>query len=207
MIGILDYGAGNLHSVEKAINKLGYAYIRIEDGTCTEEIDQLILPGVGNAGQAMHQLEERGLISYLNRKVEQGIPLLGICLGMQLLLEYCEESQTKTLGFLQGTVPEFDAGEVKVPHMGWNEVKNEKGHFLLNGLNEETDFYFVHSFYAEPTSQQDIIGSTDYGKKFASAVGNEQIMGVQFHPEKSGPAGLTLLDNFCRYAKKKVTSC
>lgn len=207
MIGILDYGAGNMHSVEKAIKKLGYPSIRIEDGTCTEEIDQLILPGVGHAEQAMIQLEERGLIPYIQRKVEEGTPLLGICLGMQLLLEKSDEGNTRGLGLLKGTVPYFDDTKLKVPHMGWNEVKDAKQHFLLKDLPEASDFYFVHSYFAAPTSSDDIIGLTDYGDEFASAIGNDYVMGVQFHPEKSGEAGLKLLDNFCRYAKKKVTSC
>lgn len=207
MIGIIDYGAGNMHSVEKAIKRLGYDYIRIEDGTITDEIDQMILPGVGHAKQAMIQLEERGLITYMNRKVEQGIPLLGICLGMQLLLERSDEGNVLGLGFLKGSVPEFDSTLLKVPHMGWNEVKDAKQHFLLKDLPRETDFYFVHSYFAQPANDEDIIGSTDYGFSFASAIGNESVMGVQFHPEKSGPAGMQLLDNFCRYAKKKVTSC
>lgn len=206
MIGIIDYGAGNLHSVEKAIKRLGYPTVRIEDGTFTEQIDQLILPGVGHAQQAMSQLEERGLISYMKRKVEEGIPLLGICLGMQLLLETSEEGNTPCLGYLKGTVKEFSVDQQKVPHMGWNEVKSAKSHFLLDGISDTTDFYFVHSYYARPTSHKDVIGVTNYGMDFASAIGNEQVMGVQFHPEKSGKAGLQLLDNFCRYAKK-VDAC
>lgn len=206
MIGIIDYGAGNLHSVEKAIKRLGYPTVRIEDGTFTEQVDQLVLPGVGHAEQAMHQLEERGLISYMKRKTEEGIPLLGICLGMQLLLETSEEGNTACLGYLKGTVREFSVENQKVPHMGWNEVMDTQQHFLLRDLPIASDFYFVHSYYAEPADAQDVIGSTDYGHSFASAIGNTQIMGVQFHPEKSGAAGLQLLDNFCRYAKK-VNAC
>lgn len=207
MIGILDYGAGNMHSVEKAIKKLGYPYVRIEDGTYTGEIEQLILPGVGHAEQAMKQLEERGLVSYIERKVEEGIPLLGICLGMQLLLETSEEGDAQGLGLLKGNVPYFADPDLKVPHMGWNDVQDVKGHFLLKDLPEQTDFYFVHSYYAAPKDRDDIIGLTDYGTPFASAIGNDYVMGVQFHPEKSGEAGMKLLDNFCRYAKKKVTTC
>ncbi|WP_342525664.1 imidazole glycerol phosphate synthase subunit HisH [Chryseomicrobium sp. FSL W7-1435] len=207
MIGILDYGAGNMHSVEKAIKKLGYPYIRIEDGTSTDSVDQLILPGVGHAKQAMLQLEERGLIPYIQRKVEEGIPLLGICLGMQLLLEKSDEGDVEGLGLLQGIVPYFDDSKLKVPHMGWNEVEDAKGHFLLKDLPQNTDFYFVHSYFAAPTNKEDIIGITEYGEGFSSAIGNDFVMGVQFHPEKSGEAGMKLLDNFCRYAKKKVPTC
>ncbi|MFC4354623.1 imidazole glycerol phosphate synthase subunit HisH [Chryseomicrobium palamuruense] len=206
MIGIIDYGAGNLHSVEKAIKRLGYPSVRIEDGTFTNVIDQLILPGVGHAEQAMRQLDERGLTTYMQRKTDEGIPLLGICLGMQLLLEKSEEGDTSCLGYLQGTVREFSVENQKVPHMGWNEVADSQQHFLLKDLPDTTDFYFVHSYHAEPKHQEHIIGLTNYGHEFASAIGNEQIMGVQFHPEKSGQAGLKLLDNFCRYAKK-VEAC
>lgn len=206
MIGIIDYGAGNLHSVEKAIKRLGYPTVRIEDGTFTDAIDQLVLPGVGHAEVAMHQLEERGLISYMKRKTDEGIPLLGICLGMQLLLETSEEGNMPCLGYLKGTVREFSVENQKVPHMGWNEVMDTQQHFLLRDLPNASDFYFVHSYYAEPAYDQDVICATEYGQSFASAIGNTQIMGVQFHPEKSGAAGLKLLDNFCRYAKK-VESC
>lgn len=206
MIGIIDYGAGNLHSVEKAIKRLGYPTVRIEDGTFTDAIDQLVLPGVGHAEVAMHQLEERGLISYMKRKTDEGIPLLGICLGMQLLLETSEEGNTPCLGYLKGTVREFSVENQKVPHMGWNEVMDTQQHFLLRDLPNASDFYFVHSYYAEPAYDQDVICATEYGQSFASAIGNTQIMGVQFHPEKSGATGLKLLDNFCRYAKK-VESC
>ena len=199
MIGIIDYGAGNLHSVLKAIDRLGYQTKLITKPSDHDElITKLILPGVGNAKVAMNVLNKSGLSDYLRERVSEGIPLLGICLGMQLLLETSEEGSIACLEFLKGTVPAFKENVEKIPHMGWNQVNDVQQHFLFNDIPDHTDFYFVHSFYANPVEQHEVLGVTDYGFEFASVIGNEQVMGVQFHPEKSGQFGIQLLDNFCK---------
>lgn len=199
MIGIIDYGAGNLHSVLKAIKQLGYETKLITKASDhTDEITKLILPGVGNAKVAMDVLDRSGLSDYLKERVSDGIPLLGICLGMQLLLEKSEEGNVDCLGFLKGSVPEFTDESEKIPHMGWNQVTDVQNHFLFEDIPDETDFYFVHSYFAMPKNQEDILGETNYGISFASVIGNSQVMGVQFHPEKSGKYGIQLLDNYCK---------
>lgn len=199
MIGIIDYGAGNLHSVLKAIKQLGYETKLITKASDhTDEITKLILPGVGNAKVAMDVLDRSGLSDYLKERVSDGIPLLGICLGMQLLLEKSEEGNVDCLGFLKGSVPEFTDESEKIPHMGWNQVTDVQNHFLFEDIPEETDFYFVHSYFAMPENREDILGETNYGINFASVIGNSQVMGVQFHPEKSGKYGIQLLDNYCK---------
>lgn len=203
MIGIIDYGAGNLHSVLKAIKQLGYETKLITKASDhTDEITKLILPGVGNAKVAMDVLDRSGLSDYLKERVSDGIPLLGICLGMQLLLEKSEEGNVDCLGFLKGSVPEFTDESEKIPHMGWNQVTDVQNHFLFEHIPEETDFYFVHSYFALPENREDILGETNYGINFASVIGNSQVMGVQFHPEKSGKYGIQLLDNYCKQGDK-----
>ncbi|MEK5215543.1 imidazole glycerol phosphate synthase subunit HisH [Psychrobacillus sp. FSL H8-0487] len=203
MIGIIDYGAGNLHSVLKAIKQLGYETKLITKASDhTDEITKLILPGVGNAKVAMDVLDRSGLSDYLKERVSDGIPLLGICLGMQLLLEKSEEGNVDCLGFLKGSVPEFTDESEKIPHMGWNQVTDVQNHFLFEHIPEETDFYFVHSYFAMPENREDILGETNYGINFASVIGNSQVMGVQFHPEKSGKYGIQLLDNYCKQGDK-----
>ncbi|MEK5206906.1 imidazole glycerol phosphate synthase subunit HisH [Psychrobacillus sp. FSL H8-0510] len=203
MIGIIDYGAGNLHSVLKAIKQLGYETKLITKASDhTDEITKLILPGVGNAKVAMDVLDRSGLSDYLKERVSDGIPLLGICLGMQLLLEKSEEGNVDCLGFLKGSVPEFTDESEKIPHMGWNQVTDVQNHFLFEDIPEETDFYFVHSYFALPENREDILGETNYGINFASVIGNSQVMGVQFHPEKSGKYGIQLLDNYCKQGDK-----
>ncbi|MFF2752756.1 imidazole glycerol phosphate synthase subunit HisH [Psychrobacillus sp. NPDC058041] len=199
MIGIIDYGAGNLHSVLKAITGLGYeTKLVTKPINHDESISKLILPGVGNAKVAMDVLNESGLSDYLRNEVAKGTPLLGICLGMQLLLESSEEGNVECLGFLKGTVTEFKEETEKIPHMGWNQVKDVQNNFLFNNIPDSTDFYFVHSYFAKPLEEKNILGLTNYGIDFASAIGNEQVMGVQFHPEKSGKYGIQLLDNYCK---------
>ncbi|WP_419958370.1 imidazole glycerol phosphate synthase subunit HisH [Psychrobacillus psychrotolerans] len=203
MIGIIDYGAGNLHSVLKAIKQLGYETKLITKASDhIDEITKLILPGVGNAKVAMDVLDRSGLSDYLKERVSDGIPLLGICLGMQLLLEKSEEGNVDCLGFLKGSVPEFTDESEKIPHMGWNQVTDVQNHFLFEHIPEETDFYFVHSYFAMPENREDILGETNYGINFASVIGNSQVMGVQFHPEKSGKYGIQLLDNYCKQGDK-----
>ena len=195
MIGIIDYGMGNLRSVLKAIEFLG------GEGRVTaraEELDaceKLILPGVGSFGAGMENLRRGGLDEYVRRRAAEGTPLLGICLGMQFLLEESEEEGLfQGLGLVKGRVVSFTEG--KIPHMGWNAVEDMRGP-LFDGIPSGTQFYFVHSYFAD-TAEEYTLGKTEYYRTFASAVGKNNVFGVQFHPEKSGAAGLQLLRNYMR---------
>ena len=195
MIGIIDYGMGNLRSVLKAIEFLG------GEGRVTaraEELDaceKLILPGVGSFGAGMENLRRGGLDEYVRRRAAEGTPLLGICLGMQFLLEESEEEGLfQGLGLVKGRVVPFTEG--KIPHMGWNAVEDMRGP-LFAGIPSGTQFYFVHSYFAD-TAEEYTLGKTEYYRTFASAVGKNNVFGVQFHPEKSGAAGLQLLRNYMR---------
>jgi glutamine amidotransferase len=204
MIAIIDYRAGNLASIAWAIEHVGFECRITHD---VEEIlgaDRVIFPGVGSAGQAMQDLRRLGLEQAIYHLYESGKPFLGICLGTQIILEESEENQTACLGLLPGTVKHFptpllsDEGKnLKVPHMGWNQVKLERLHPVFKGLAPESEFYFVHSYYPAPTDRQSIIGTTDHGITFTSVLGKKNLIAVQFHPEKSGPPGLTMLKNFC----------
>ena len=195
MIGIIDYGMGNLRSVLKAIEFLG------GEGRVTaraEELDaceKLILPGVGSFGAGMENLRRGGLDEYVRRRAAEGTPLLGICLGMQFLLEESEEEGLfQGLGLVKGRVVSFTVG--KIPHMGWNAVEDMRGP-LFDGIPSGTQFYFVHSYFAD-TAEEYTLGKTEYYRTFAAAVGKNNVFGVQFHPEKSGAAGLQLLRNYMR---------
>jgi glutamine amidotransferase len=191
MIGILDYGAGNIRSVSNALRRLGVEHCISRSIDVLEKAHKLILPGVGEARMAMESLDRIGLIEWL-RGVR--VPFLGICLGMQLLFERSSERETVCLGLIPGTITQFDAGRVKVPHMGWNTVAADPAHPLFAGLRENEYYYFVHSYCAPLVPEA--IGRTEYGIEFASAVQFKNFHGVQFHPEKSGSAGLHLLNNF-----------
>ena len=191
MTGIVDYGAGNIRSVSNALNRLGAEHFISTNITELRQADKLILPGVGEARMAMESLDRVGLIGWLK---EVRVPFLGICLGMQLLFEESAERRTNCLGIVAGNVVPFDASRHKVPHMGWNQVQHRSGHVLFAGIRENEHFYFVHSYYAPISSST--IGTTEYSVAFSSAVQRDNYFGVQFHPEKSGYAGLQLLKNF-----------
>ncbi len=204
MIAIIDYKAGNLGSVARAISHLGFE-CRITHNV--KEIlgaDRVIFPGVGSAGQAMQDLKRTGLDRAIYDLYESNKPFLGICLGTQIILEESEENQTTCLGLLPGTVKRFpmpllsdDHKNLKVPHMGWNQVKLKRAHPLFKGVAPESEFYFVHSYFPVPRDIETTIGTTDHGITFASVLGKRNLIAVQFHPEKSGPPGLTILKNFC----------
>lgn len=196
MIGIIDYGAGNLHSVEKAVKAIGWSTKLIARPEDCCGVNKLIFPGVGNARKTMELLDRKGLSKQIKQAIQEGIPFLGICLGMQLLMEFSEEDHTHGLGIFEGRVRMFQA-EVKAPHMGWNEVHHNGEHPIFEGIPDKTDFYFVHSYYVEPNHFSNSIGVTHHGNSFCSVIANKQVMGVQFHPEKSAEAGLCLLQNFC----------
>lgn len=206
MIAILDYRAGNLTSVERALQFLDFP-CRITSSS--EEIrgaDRIIFPGVGAAGKSMDNLAELGVDTLLRDALQSGVPILGICVGLQVLFEYSEENDTRCLGVLPGRVRLFPrdmkderGARLKIPHMGWNRVAFTRNHPVFDHLDPESEFYFVHSYYPEAAHEADVAGTTEYGIRFSSAVARDNLVAVQFHPEKSGPPGLQILKNFCRW--------
>lgn len=198
MITIIDYGMGNLHSVLKAFRRIGADVIVSSEAGDIEKAEKLVLPGVGHFKKGMENLRKMGLIEVLNRKVTWGkTPILGICLGMQLFTKFSEEGNAKGLGWIDAKTIKLNLGEnFRIPHMGWNNMKIEKNNKIFSGLNKEDCFYFVHSFHVNCENKEDILGITEYGKKFVSAIQKGNIFGVQFHPEKSHDAGLEILKNF-----------
>jgi imidazole glycerol-phosphate synthase subunit HisH len=209
MIGIIDYGMGNLHSVCSALKRIGQPYVLSGDPGKLHEADGLLLPGVGSFKDAMHQLEETGLKAFIQNEVENGKPLIGICLGMQLLFEESTENGvTEGLGLLPGRAERFsgktaDGQAYKVPHMGWNKLQYLKAEQpLLNGL-EEGYVYFVHSYVVRTEEREVLAVVADYGDmEVPAVVGRGSIMGTQFHPEKSSETGMGMLRNFCRFVEE-----
>jgi imidazole glycerol-phosphate synthase subunit HisH len=197
-VGIIDYGVGNLRSVEKAFAAMGCEAVVSGDESVLRRAEKLVLPGVGAFGACMKALAERGFDRLVRERVGAGTPLLGVCVGMQLLFEESDEfGATRGLGLLRGRVRRF-SDELVVPHVGWNRVKGRQSHALLEDLPHGAHFYFVHSYYCEPVDNQVVIGETEYGIRYASVVADDNICGVQFHPEKSQDAGRRLLKNFAR---------
>ncbi|MGH2981149.1 MAG: imidazole glycerol phosphate synthase subunit HisH [Solirubrobacterales bacterium] len=195
-IVILDYGMGNLRSVEKALEHIGVAAEISADPERASTADGLILPGVGAFPKAMERVRELELDRLVAQRLGDGIPVLGICLGLQLLFSSSTElGGAQGLGLLSGEVRELESGELKVPHIGWSPVRWEQASPLSDGIDDETPFYFVHSFTPYPGPAQ-VLGSAVYDERFACAAWSGSLYGVQFHPEKSGAAGLRLLSNF-----------
>jgi len=206
MIAIIDYDAGNLASVARAVSHLGYANVITRNVEEIRSAGRIIFPGVGAAGSAMTSLKRLGIDAVLHEAFNQGKPMLGICLGTQIIMGYSEENQTPCLGIIPGIVRAFspdlrdsDGIRLKIPQMGWNRVQPVKEHPVLAGLKETDEFYFVHGFYPEPAHSDHIVGTTHYGIQFASIVGYRNILATQFHLEKSGKPGLALLNNFCQW--------
>jgi imidazole glycerol-phosphate synthase subunit HisH len=198
-IAILDYGMGNLRSVEKALELVGAEAEITSDRARAEAADGVILPGVGAFPRAMERVRELGLDEVVAARIEADTPVLGICLGMQLLFESSVENEGGSgLALLGGVVAPLEANGYKVPHIGWSPVRWEHESRLAGGLGEQTPFYFVHSFAPRPATEGDVLGTAAYGERFACAVERPPLYGVQFHPEKSSSAGLRLLDNFVR---------
>jgi imidazole glycerol-phosphate synthase subunit HisH len=198
-IGVIDYEAGNLSSVETALRFCGIDYFVTDSPGELEQAERLIFPGVGEARAAMDVLKKKGLDAAVVRQIEMGKPFLGICIGYQILFDTSEERDTPCLGIISGQVRRFPIREgYKVPHMGWNEVdvREETGGALFAGIPRGTSFYFVHSYYPRPDEEEYVAGSTDYLLPFASCYRKDNVSAVQFHPEKSGAAGLRLLANF-----------
>ena len=196
---IIDYGMGNLRSVQKALEVCGAKPVITDRPTDVERAEKIVLPGVGAFGQAMKELKKRKLITVLKDKINGGTPYLGLCLGLQLLFSFSEEGNVKGLGILQGRVKRFRVG-LKVPHMGWNTISVRRRDCpLMEGVQSNDYFYFVHSFYAAPQEKEVVLSTTRYGIEFCSAIWRDNIFATQFHPEKSQQAGLRVVQNFIAF--------
>ena len=205
MIGIIDYNAGNITSVERALKSLNIDYILSKNPVDLKNCEKLLFPGVGDAAYAMKQLRETGFDSFIRDWAKAGKPLFGICLGSQIIFEKSEEGDVECLGLIKGTIkhfytikPELEKEELKVPHMGWNNLNRKNGSSpLLEGIPESADFYFVHSYVICPDDKNVIKATADYGIEVPSLIQQGNIFASQFHPEKSGEYGLRMLKNFC----------
>jgi len=196
-VAIIDYGVGNLRSVEKAFAATGHDALVTSDEEELRQASRLVLPGVGAFAACMSALRDHGLVNLVREQVAVGKPLLGVCVGMQMLFEESEEFGTcEGLGFIAGRVRRFDDSELVVPQVGWNQIRQRKAHSLFAGVEDDAFCYFVHSYYCEPASDDVIVGETDYGVQYASVVAKGNVCGVQFHPEKSQAVGLKMLANF-----------
>ena len=195
-VAILDYGIGNLRSVEKAFAAAGCRAVVSAEERVLRDAERLVLPGVGAFRACMTELRARGFDRLVRERVAEGVPLLGVCVGMQMLFEESEEfGRTSGLGLLGGRVRRFRDG-LLAPQVGWNQVRQRGAHPLTDGVEDGAFFYFVHSYYCDAADSSDVIGETDYGDFYASVVARGAVCGVQFHPEKSQAAGLRLLRNF-----------
>ena len=194
---IVDYEAGNLHSVERAVAHLGASFATTSDAEQVAAADRLIFPGVGECASAMAVLRRTGMDQALREVREAGRPMLGICVGCQVVFERSAERDAECMGLLAGSVLAFRPDDRhKVPHMGWNQVRFERPHPLVQGIPDRSMFYFVHSYYPAPASTDVVVGSTTYGLDFGSIIADANLAATQFHAEKSGRWGLQLLENF-----------
>jgi len=202
MIAIIDYGAGNIRSIEKALEYVGAAVQVTDDPAVVNNAHAVVLPGVGSGGAAMASMKHRGLDDAIRQATQQGKPFLGICLGMQLLADHHAEGEVDGLGLFPGEVRRIPHGP-KIPHMGWNQVRPLRtGLAIFENIPQDAYFYFAHSYYVEPQDQQGVAAVTGYGSPFCSVIVSERVWGTQFHPEKSGSAGLQLLNNFVKWVKE-----
>lgn len=197
-VAIIDYGVGNLRSVEKALAWVGCEARVSSDEDELRRAKRLVLPGVGAFGACMEALGERGFDQLVRERVAEGVPLLGVCVGMQMLFEESEEfGRQAGLGLLRGRVRRF-AGSLHVPQVGWNQVRQQSAHPLFAEIEDNAFFYFVHSYYCEAMDREVVLGETEYDTSYASVIAHKNVCGVQFHPEKSQTAGLRLLKNFAQ---------
>ena len=201
-VAVVDYDAGNTLSVTRALEKVGAAVDLTPDPERVERADAVVLPGVGAFGDCVRKLRERGMDEACRSAFGAGKPFLGVCVALQVIFERSEESPgVEGLGILPGNVVRFEADGLKVPHMGWNDLDVAREHPVLAGLDGEA-FYFVHSYYPEPAEDGDLLGTSEYGGTFCAAAGRENLVAVQFHPEKSSRGGLKLYENFLAWARK-----
>tara|TARA_Y100001936_G_scaffold49175_2_gene47788 strand:- start:647 stop:1273 length:627 start_codon:yes stop_codon:yes gene_type:complete len=198
LIGIVDYQAGNLRSVQKALEKFGARVLISSEKQDLLNSDAIVFPGQGACDSSMQNLKKKSLDEVLIRLIKDQVPFLGICLGLQLLLENSEEGIEDCLGIIQGNVKKFTPG-LKVPHMGWNQVEWRIDHPVFKNIPTNQNFYFVHSYYADPVDNSIVAGVTQYGQEFCSAVTFDNVIATQFHPEKSGSLGLQIYDNFIQF--------
>jgi len=204
MITIIDYNAGNIRSVLRACAEVGAEAMTTSDPVTVAKAEKIIFPGVGAAPSAMEYLIKMGLDTALKNAFKEGIPILGICIGAQIVLDSSEEGNQKCLGLVPGKTVRFRIKNklLKIPHMGWNEVKVIKPHPLLDGIKAGDEFYFVHSFYPQPAEKKNIYAVSNHGGDFCAALGSRNLFATQFHPEKSGRLGLQLLERFEKWDGK-----
>ena len=205
MIAILDYGAGNLRSVARALEVVGARPVVTHDPARISAADGLVVPGQGSAVDAMRNLERLDLIGPIKEYVASGRPFLGVCLGEQIIFESSDEGDQACLGLLEGTCRKLPGGQ-KVPHMGWNSVDIRADHPLLAGIPSGSFFYFVHSYYVDPADPAVVVGETDYGVRFASIIGRGNVFATQFHPEKSSDLGLQIYRNFAALCEPRAVA-
>ncbi|MFC1932674.1 imidazole glycerol phosphate synthase subunit HisH [Chloroflexota bacterium] len=201
MITIIDYNAGNIRSVQRACSEIGVQAVVTGIPANIMNAERIIFPGVGTAPSAMDYIRKIGLDIALSRAFDDGIPILGICLGTQIILDSSEEGNQSCLGLIPGKALRFRLRNklLKIPHMGWNEVKVVQPHLLLDGIKKGDEFYFVHSFYPQPTEGKNIYAAANYENDFCCALGYKNLFATQFHPEKSGRLGLQLLERFAKW--------
>ena len=206
MIVIVDYGVGNVGSIINMLKKAGVKAIASSDPNVLEQAEKLILPGIGAFDAGMNKLNERGLVPLLNYlALEKKVPFLGLCLGLQLMTKKSEEGRTPGLGWLDAETVRFkfeaEQSQLKVPHMGWNTIKIRRAHSIFKDLELDSRFYFVHSYFVKSNDPEEVLAETDYGGGFDSILGKDNILGAQFHPEKSHKFGLRFLKNFAEVIK------
>jgi glutamine amidotransferase len=200
-VAVVDYDAGNTLSVTRALEKVGATVDLTPDPEAVLTADAVVLPGVGAFGDCMRKLRERGLDESCRQVFDAGTPFLGVCVALQIVFDASEETPgVAGLGLMPGNVVRFESEELKIPHIGWNELSLTREHPILAGLDGEA-FYFVHSYYPEPTEPADLVAEAEYGTRFCAAAGRENLLAVQFHPEKSSRAGLKLYENFLTWAR------
>jgi len=203
MIAVIDYGAGNIRSIEKALEHVGAQVQVTDEPAVVEHASAVVLPGVGSGGSAMARMVARGLDEAIRKATEQGKPFLGICLGMQLLADHHEEGEVDGLRLFRGAVRRIPQGP-KIPHMGWNQIRPlHAGLPIFTNIPSDAYFYFAHSYYVEPQDQHGVAAVTDYGSSYCSVIATEQVWGTQFHPEKSGDVGMQLLKNFVNWVNEQ----
>jgi glutamine amidotransferase len=194
---VIDYDAGNIRSVETVLARLGASFVVTREPNPVRNAERVIIPGDGEARASMDVLARRGFIDVLDRARTRGVPILGICIGAQIVLDRSEESDTTCLGFIPGVARRFSGvGGLKVPHMGWNTIRPVHRHPIIAGIPPDASFYFVHSYYPDPADRVDTVAECEYGETFSAVIARENVVATQFHPEKSGEFGVTIVENF-----------